>query len=315
VCKAISTDFGLHSFADRSTVGSAIRHHHRASDVGSKRVRTASERAWLKEHGARISITELQGALHFASSERVIRKLAETAGEVDDIIVDFRRVTHIDAAGMRLLLEAFAGFGAAGCRICITRLDPVGALATFADRLTAEHNWIALAPDLDAAIETAEDRLLAKHYESEDTTRYALASIDLLKDLDAEAYRALEDVVAIRSYAAGDRIVAEGDPAEAFFVIVSGTASVSIALDDGRRRRLASLGPGSAFGEGALVDGGVRSADVHADGSVVIYAFPVAGIRRVAETQPRVLSTILSNMVRDLSYRLTQANREIRSLE
>jgi CRP/FNR family transcriptional regulator, cyclic AMP receptor protein len=59
----------------------------------------------------------------------------------------------------------------------------------------------------------------------------------------------------VRGYKAGDVIFKEGDPAEEFFVIKTG--SVEIRLGN---RLLATLPERSIFGEMALIDHGPRSA-------------------------------------------------------
>jgi CRP-like cAMP-binding protein len=59
--------------------------------------------------------------------------------------------------------------------------------------------------------------------------------------------------------AAGDELCVEGEPGNEFFVVVDGTAEASVGGDT-----LGELGPGSFFGEMALIDGGDRSATVRA---------------------------------------------------
>ena len=51
----------------------------------------------------------------------------------------------------------------------------------------------------------------------------------------------------------------EGQPGDDFFVVVDGTAEATVGGDP-----LGELGPGSFFGEMALIDGGDRSATVRA---------------------------------------------------
>ena len=70
---------------------------------------------------------------------------------------------------------------------------------------------------------------------------------------------------------AGRTIIEEGAPGKEFFVIDSGTAVVKR-----NGRKIATLGPGSAFGELALLDGGTRTATVVAetDLSVLILTRP-----------------------------------------
>jgi len=63
-----------------------------------------------------------------------------------------------------------------------------------------------------------------------------------------------------RRVAAGTTIVNEGDQGSEFFVILDGTARV---IRQGRR--IATLGPGSGFGELALLEHAPRNATVVAD--------------------------------------------------
>jgi rhodanese-related sulfurtransferase len=62
---------------------------------------------------------------------------------------------------------------------------------------------------------------------------------------------------------AGDEVVVQGDPADAFFVIVEGEADVwSQGIYDDEQSLVNKLGPGSAFGEEALILSGSRNATV-----------------------------------------------------
>ena len=75
------------------------------------------------------------------------------------------------------------------------------------------------------------------------------------KELGLVARRA-EDVVV----PAGKVLVSEGETGQQFFVIMSGTATLTR-----RGRKIATLGPGDAFGELALLDKHPRNATAVAD--------------------------------------------------
>lgn len=315
VCKAISRDFGLHAFAEKANTGTVIRRHYRASEVGSKRLRSASEREWLTKVAGRVHIMELQGTLYFGPTEKVIRQLSEQLDEADEIIIDFGRTSYTDAAAARLLTEAFAAFCACGCKLVLSGLQADGPLALLRAKVQNKELDIVFTSDVDAALEAAEDRLLDAHYEQVDTSKYSLSKIDILAGLSATDYKVLEGVVNSFRFTKGEQIMREGDAANAVFVIASGSASISLDLGNGRRKRLAAVGPGFSFGEMALVEGGRRTADVFADDAVVCYVFSVDQLNALRDTHPQIPMTILSNLVRSLSKRLQQANHEIRMLE
>jgi CRP/FNR family transcriptional regulator len=65
-------------------------------------------------------------------------------------------------------------------------------------------------------------------------------------------------------HAAGELVFSEGDLADACYWVERGLVKVSVASPQGDERVIALLGPGSIFGELALIDGEPRSATVAA---------------------------------------------------
>jgi len=92
---------------------------------------------------------------------------------------------------------------------------------------------------------------------------------------------------------------------------------VLLALDErarDRNRRLATFGPGVAFGEMALLDEGVRSADVVCDEDSTVAALSLAALRQLEAEYPHIGRTISANLARLLARRLRAANAQIRAL-
>jgi CRP-like cAMP-binding protein len=88
---------------------------------------------------------------------------------------------------------------------------------------------------------------------------------------------------------------------------------VSIMLANGTR--LATLGPGTCFGEFALIaPNAKRSADVVSDTSVTCLVMPLASYDKLRESWPGACETILRNVASLLSDRLRQANSKIAAL-
>ena len=74
------------------------------------------------------------------------------------------------------------------------------------------------------------------------------------------------------SYAEGDTIVAEGDPADRFYVIARGEVAITRRSPDGEEIKLARLGRGQFFGEVGILAETRRTATVRAIGDVVLLA-------------------------------------------
>jgi CRP/FNR family transcriptional regulator, cyclic AMP receptor protein len=86
-------------------------------------------------------------------------------------------------------------------------------------------------------------------------------------------------------------IVTRGGKGDAFFILLSGTASV-------RRpgRRTVSLGPGDFFGEMALLDGAPRTATVEAQTEVEVMLIPRSGFRKMLRSDATVACAMLETL-------------------
>ncbi len=90
-----------------------------------------------------------------------------------------------------------------------------------------------------------------------------LASVDILADFPHEFIERCARVATLRSYAAGEVVVREGDPSSAFYVVTQGCLEV-MRSDAGQEFVVATLGPERFFGETALLREGHRVATVRA---------------------------------------------------
>lgn len=91
----------------------------------------------------------------------------------------------------------------------------------------------------------------------------------------------------------GEVIVREGEPGDLFYVVVSGQATVR-----SRRRRLAVLGPGSFFGETALLTGGPRTATVTAHTKMELATFDRGAFDALLGDSPAISRAVLGGIAR-----------------
>ena len=115
----------------------------------------------------------------------------------------------------------------------------------------------------------------------------------------------------VRTHAPSDRIVAEGTPSDCLFIIEEGAVRVEKASSVGARL-IATMGEeGDFFGEMSLIDILPRSADVRAEGSVRLLAFPKRKLAEIFARMPRLQVNLILNIARSLSLRLREADNKI----
>ena len=90
-----------------------------------------------------------------------------------------------------------------------------------------------------------------------------LASVDLFAQFTRKDLSRIGRAVVERKYKKGETIVKEGEQAVAFFIITKGKMEVTRGAG-AKKQKLNVLGPGSVFGDQALLDGGLRAATVAA---------------------------------------------------
>ena len=119
--------------------------------------------------------------------------------------------------------------------------------------------------------------------------------VPLFADLDDAELEQVARLFKQRTFSAGETVAKEGSGGAAFFLIESGTATVSVG---GQER--AGLGPGEYFGEIALIDEGARSATVTASTDLVCHGLTYWEFRPLVQRN----ATIAWNLLQTLAKRL-----------
>ncbi len=95
-----------------------------------------------------------------------------------------------------------------------------------------------------------------------------LQRTSLFRFLPLEFLDEIRPLLQEEHYEFGDVIVHQGDPADAFYVLLSGRARAIKTDQSGNEIALATLRPGDVFGEAALGEGGTRNASVRCSTAV-----------------------------------------------
>jgi pyruvate,water dikinase len=119
----------------------------------------------------------------------------------------------------------------------------------------------------------------------------SLVRVPLLSDLPKSDHDAIARLFTARTFAAGDTVMKEGADGAAFYLLESGTATVTVG---GVFRR--TLGPGDHFGEIALIDGRARSATVTADGELVCQGITLWDFQPLVQRNPTMAWALLQTL-------------------
>ena len=118
-----------------------------------------------------------------------------------------------------------------------------------------------------------------------------IRGVPLFSDLDDKTVERLAGEFIERHFDEGFAIATEGVDGLNFFIVATGEASVTV-----HGNQVAALGPGSSFGEVALVDKSARSATVTATAPMVAYALPVWSFRPFVEQRPELAWKLLETL-------------------
>lgn len=120
----------------------------------------------------------------------------------------------------------------------------------------------------------------------------ALKRIPLFSRLDRRQLRKLAGLSQFAEFAPGDIVLLEGAPADSFYVILSGEATV--LQKPGR----ATLRLGDHFGEMGLLDDRPRSATVVATSELHVMRIPPRAFSKLLEENSEIALTLLTTLGR-----------------
>jgi glutaminase len=316
VCKELSRDLNLHFLRVPRASRSTLRGEYDLLQMRSRRLRTAVERAALEAGRGRVRTLVLQGDLGFAAVEAVVRRVVDASAAIDVAIVDLKRVTSVETCAVDPFTRLTIDLAVAGKQLVLVGADDhTHFVRALEERLTATDQWGALRRfrDLDAALEWAENRVLAT---AATAAREAvtLGEHDACAGLGPAELAALAAVLRPRRFAPGELVVREGDPADEIFLLMRGLVSVTVEVEGARRQRLSTVSPGMVFGELTIVDRSPRTADVRADTAVECLVLSAAELERLGTTHPALKLAVLTNLLRNVHQIVTRLGQQITAL-
>jgi MFS superfamily sulfate permease-like transporter len=290
---------------------SLVRSRYTGDELPSRRIYAPADEAQLQTLRARITVLELEGALFFGSADRVAELADALDARCDTLVLDFRRVSLIDASGAVVLQQLSRRLAERGLVLLLGGVSVDNrhgrVLAQFVgDSVAMDHGL----HDLDQAMERAELRLLSLAGREPLREVVPIEQVSLMQGLDADQRVRLAACMQPRRLASGETLFHQGDPGDRLYVITSGSINVLGAAVPGGtalRQRYVSLSPGMMLGETAMLDGGGRSGEAVAVGEAEVHALDDQTLRRLSSEDPLLYAQVYRNVALHLSQRLRAA--------
>jgi HlyB family type I secretion system ABC transporter len=125
-------------------------------------------------------------------------------------------------------------------------------------------------------------------YNATDDNRSQLDDLPILRFLPEPVRKLIVDSFVPASFTFGQPIVREGEPADGFYVLVSGQARVVKQRENGEDISLNLLRPGDSFGEMGLLEEASRNATVRATGDVTTLKLDRSVFQALIRADPEI---------------------------
>jgi SulP family sulfate permease len=297
---------------------SIIQHTYYGDQVHAKKRRPETQSAILEQEGRRIVVFELQGPIFFGSGESLAKEVEGAWGTADYAILNMKRVNEIDSTGANIILHLIKSAAVREKHLLISFLHDNQALWKFMEIMDLNKvlKEVRFFPDTDAALEWAEEDLLAQLLPSGDITgEIPLERMEITQGFTPRDLESLKRRLILRAYPKGERIIHQGDASRDLFFLIKGAVTVNMPLPHSRRsKRLFTFEPGVIFGEMALLDAKPRSADVWAEKDSQVFILPYPEFVALSQAEPEVALKLVVNIAKVLSINVRLTSKELRFL-
>ncbi len=284
----------------------------------SIKIRAPAAMEFLAGQGRRIALLTLEGSLFFGTADQLADRVHRMLETVDFVILDLKRLTEVDPTGGRILDALARDLAGRNKHLVLCEL---GAVDTSSGKLLAiesmqagagEHAFVVL-PDVDRALEWAEDRILEEAgVQTLSGRSLSLGETMLGKGMSSDELERLAAVMTEEHFSAGEYIFHAGDHGDSLYLSTSGEISILLPSEGpGRGKRIVSFAPGVVFGELAVLEGKPRSADAVAEADLTVVRLTTETLDRLRRDDPVLAGKVLLNLSRHLCARMRSLTNEL----
>jgi anti-anti-sigma regulatory factor len=277
------------------------------SQVSSNCARSRADLQRLARCGHELVAIELEGDLFFGAVQEIEAQFMRALDRARVLVVDWSAVTHVDSSAVAVMRKIERA--AAARDVELVHVDP----ARHAPEVAASLQFGAdarLAPDIDHALEIAENRLLQLHGpEAAGAATGMLDAVSVLRGFDEAERAVLERQMPQQLVRAGETVMQAGEAGDELMVVLQGSASILVPGPRGVPVRVAGVRRGGVIGELAFLDQSTRSATVRAEEDLTVAVLRRKQYDDLSRTHPQLVQKLLSNLALDLAARLRHTNR------
>ena len=292
----------------------------------------------IEHYGKNIAVIEIEGILFFGTVSGLESRVEVLANDgVVHVVLDMRRVKHVDATGARALERMNSRLSLLGGMLAVGHVDrerrqtkerfidgdkriqsvPRNIWAKLADFGTiatlGEEHFLS---DTDTAVVLCEKHLAAKFSGTAASYELIASHSPLIRSLDRHMLRRLRGSLTKAFYKPGDVVFLQGSVPDGAFFVASGRVEVMINLPGTeRKRKVQSLTSGSVFGEMALIDPNPRSASIIAAEPTMCYYMSSGNFERLKLDQSDIAFALLSAVAMIFAERLRATNMMLAEME
>ena len=236
------------------------------------------------------------------------------------LILDLRRVTEADPSSAYRLIQIARRLHAGGKQLYLSHAQRrierfLQGAGLDAPGNTPTSPFVRWFPDADHALEAAEEALLsAHHHRLEIGQAVHLGDTMLAQALALEQVSILATYLGSRTLDSGGVVFRRGDEGDCLFVAEHATVDIRIQAKSGHLTRIAAFGPGTFFGEMALLEGKPRSANAVATGKTRLWSLSRTQLAELATAHPDIARQVMINIACALADRLRNTTEEVRRL-
>ena len=264
-----------------------------AREAHSKRARSVPDRVILRGDGSRVRGYRLKGYLFFGGGQPLVDRLKAPLDEDPPplcVLLDFTAVTGLDFSSVNAMCRFVLAARGAGTEV-VMAAAPDGLAGELQRNLPPPvYGQLVFAADCDRALEHCEDRVIEAHGSPEDAharraALLAAAGGELEQRLDRQVL--FEDLLERlagwferRDHAAGETLLAVGQPIDVLQLVTGGSASVQD--EDGAR--VGMVRPGEPVASRLPSDAAAAPVSVVAEGACTTAALSASALHLLEES-------------------------------